>query len=127
MRESLWACHGACRSLFTSSRSFQFDFFSARAGPLPQKLGGSLQSMHGPSLTPGMASVNLTIKPVQARLHDITRLRDGCQVCIRRRHCQAPAGANAGEFQVSIDTTATIEELKEKAGCVASHGSTAQT
>ncbi|CAE7939217.1 Pcbp2, partial [Symbiodinium sp. KB8] len=39
----------------------------------------------------GMASVNLTIKPVQA-----------------------PAGANAGEFQVSIDTTATVEELKEK-------------
>lgn len=38
-----------------------------------------------------MASVNLTIKPVQA-----------------------PAGANAGEFQVSIDTTATVEELKEK-------------
>ncbi|CAE7647027.1 PCBP1 [Symbiodinium sp. CCMP2592] len=26
----------------------------------------------------------------------------------------APAGANAGEFQVSIDTTATVEELKEK-------------
>eukprot|EP00437_Effrenium_voratum_P002992 CAMPEP_0181433712 /NCGR_PEP_ID=MMETSP1110-20121109/19440_1 /TAXON_ID=174948 /ORGANISM="Symbiodinium sp., Strain CCMP421" /LENGTH=432 /DNA_ID=CAMNT_0023557187 /DNA_START=62 /DNA_END=1360 /DNA_ORIENTATION=+ len=38
-----------------------------------------------------MASVNLTIKPVQA-----------------------PPGANAAEFQISVDMSATVEELKEK-------------
>ena len=48
------------------------------AGPLPQKPGGSVEyggsrgwAKDGPSLSPGMASVNLTIKPVQARLHDL--------------------------------------------------------
>eukprot|EP00439_Symbiodinium_sp_Y106_P011866 s8849_g1.t2 len=57
-----------------------------------------------PCCRPGMASVDLTIKPVQ---ESIERAWRGKEV---------PAGANACEFRVSIDTTATVNELKEKAG-----------
>ena len=110
---------GACRSLFASSLSFQFDFFAAHGAPASEagrKCGIWGIMWVGQRWAVSFSRHGLCQSDDQARPGQAARPGDCRSAAVATK---APAGANAGEFQVSIDTTATVEELKEKAGCMA--------